>query len=166
MSKTRSPTDRAVNAAHDVVHVAPGHTITTTAFLWTKQNVGGKSRFKVKRKMSTLFFVRSHDLPEVAWRLAVHLRCATTRRHSDGGHRVLPEHAADKSFGSARTRGLVRMRGAVICAHWPWWWGGWGGASCAPGAGAAPHRRRSSTEPLRGADRRGRNRLQLPAVED
>ena len=140
------------------------------AFLWTKQNVGGKSRFKVKRKMSTLFFVRSHDLPEVAWRPAVHLRCpaASSRQHvgRTEGTASYPSMAADKSFGSARTRGLVRVRGAVICAHWPWWWGGWGGASCAPGAGAAPHRRRSSTEPLRGADRRGRNRLQLPAVEE
>ena len=27
---TRSPTDRVVNAAHDVVHVTPGHTITTS----------------------------------------------------------------------------------------------------------------------------------------
>ena len=156
---TRSPTDRVVNAAHDVVHVTPGHTITTTAFLWTKQNVGGKSRFKVKRKMSTLFFVRSHDLPEVAWRPAVHLRCpaASSRQHvgRTEGTASYPSMAADKSFGSARTRGLVRVRGAVICAHWPWWWGGWGGASCAPGAGAAPHRRRSRRSPCAGLDRRG-----------
>ena len=27
---TRSPTDRVVNAAHEVVHVTPGHTITTS----------------------------------------------------------------------------------------------------------------------------------------
>ena len=114
--------------------------------------------------MSTLFFVRSHDLPEVAWRLAVHLRCATTRRHSDGGHRVLPEHGRRQIVrlcpyprSSAHARGGDLCPLAVVV-------GGVGGASCAPGAGAAPHRRRSSTEPLRGADRRGRNRLQLPAV--
>ena len=158
MSKTRSPTDRVVNAAHDVVHVTPGHTITTTAFLWTKQNVGGKSRFKVKRKMSTLFFVRSHDLPEVAWRPAVHLRCpaASSRQHvgRTEGTASYPSMAADKSFGSACTQSLVRVRGrgdsrrplAMVV------WGGWMGASRAPGAGAAPHvdARRS---PLRGLDR-------------
>ena len=62
---TRSPTDRVVNAAHDVVHVTPGHTITTTAFLWTKQNVGGKSRFKVKRKRRS--FLLDH-MTYLKWR--------------------------------------------------------------------------------------------------
>ena len=92
--------------------------------------------------MSTLFFVRSHDLPEVAWRPAVHLRCpaASSRQHvgRTEGTASYPSMAADKSFGSARTRGLVRMRGAVICAHWPWWCGGVGWEHPAHPARAQP----------------------------
>ena len=101
---------------HEMMSCMPHRdTPSRPAFLWTKQNVGGKSRFKVKRKMSTLFFVRSHDLPEVAWRPAVHLRCpaASSRQHvgRTEGTASYPSMAADKSFGSARTRGLVRVQG-------------------------------------------------------